>query len=152
MGLFQSTPVDNRDRKTIEYEVFDNSFQLIEKYVKVNTRGLCQRFRREYDSATKRVLDWSRVFDRALRNGRQNMGYIEAIKVTAKLLRDARQSADRSDRRAIDQIYRSVDRLVQLRKEELDPKLAIFCIVLWGGDAYNSHKVVVDAWTHFKRG
>jgi len=151
-GLF-SAP-DDRDRKTAEFEAFEGSFILIEKYVQNNTRGLSDRFRREYRLASSRpnvYLNWHNVLVQHMNPHREGMGYVEAIRKTGKLLKTAKDQSRGADRQAFNEVHRSVDRLIDLRSKELDPKLAFLGFVIWGGDQYNNHKAVVDAWKQFSQ-
>ncbi|CAG2175380.1 unnamed protein product, partial [Oppiella nova] len=60
---------DKRHRKAIEYEVFDKSFALIEKYSKESTNGLSKRFQRDYRRRKAR-MNWHKVWGRELNDGK----------------------------------------------------------------------------------
>ncbi|XP_054156988.1 uncharacterized protein LOC128955348 isoform X2 [Oppia nitens] len=150
MGQLLSTASDDRHRKVVEYDIFDNSFVLIERYNKNNTNGVAERFRREYQLAANRdkgYLNWHKVLTSHLHSN--GMGYVDAIRKTGHLLKQAKKSSNGKDKKSFNEIHNSVKRLIELRNRELDPKLSILGWVIWGGDQYNSHKYVIDAWKQF---
>ncbi|XP_054157617.1 uncharacterized protein LOC128955963 [Oppia nitens] len=125
-------------RKYLESDIFDKSFVLIEKYSK-NT-GLSSRYRWERSTAKQenRLINWHNVLIGQLSTG--GMGYVAAIRKTGELLKQAMKSSNRLDENDFNDVYNSVEQLIQLRNRESKPNLSILGWVIWGGHQYNSHK------------
>jgi hypothetical protein len=150
------THFESNDRKTIEYQIFDKSFQLIEKYVK-KTNGFRKNFNKEYEFAINNnrnaYLNWHKVMPKQLK-GVKGMAYLEAIKTVANLLKIAENNHRRSgsdDRLRFREVYELIDRLIDIRENELKPELSCFCWTIIKGDKYESHEPVINAWKEFRQ-
>jgi hypothetical protein len=152
------THFESDDRKAIEYDIFDKSFQLIEKYVK-NANGLRENFNKEYSLAINNnkngYLNWHKVMPKQLK-GVKGMAYIEAIKTVANLLKKAENNhrtsgSNSDDRLRFREVYELIDRLIDIRENELNPELSCLCLAIIKGDKYKSHEPVVNAWKEFRQ-
>ena len=155
-----ATTIECEQLQSYEYNIFDKSFALIQKYIEGDTTGIRDAFNREYEwnhvNEGDGDLNWHKIMPRHLQ-GSYGSAYIPAIQIVGVLLKEAEAVSGQSDDRFKDkpkfrEIYRLVDQLYDLREREVRPEIQCFCLTLKKGYDFQNHEFIMKAWDEFRRG